>query len=81
MRTVVAEHEDKLVSVTVEDGDIICKGRSVISIAGKITRGVAEELPLTRWPFTIDGKQWGKQEIINLLQSLYEGELNARNNS
>lgn len=75
IKTIQATEERKLVSVTVEDGEIICKGRSVIDVAGRKIRGPVEETTISKWPFEIDGVKYNRKKILELLQAIYEAEI------
>lgn len=46
-KTIQATQEEKLISVSVEDGEVVCRGRSVITVGSKKIRGPAEELTIT----------------------------------
>lgn len=79
-KTITAEQTEKLIGVTVEDGEVTCKGRSIIDINGKKIRGQVEDVAITAWPFDIDGVKYTRKKVLDLLQAIYEGEINARNN-
>ena len=76
-KTITATEERKLISLKVEDGVIICTGRSIIDINGKKIRGQAEEIEISGWPVTVDGKKWTRKEVIDLLTAIYDGEIDA----
>ena len=80
-KTIQATQEEKLISVSVEDGEVVCRGRSVITVGSKKIRGPAEELTITSWPIEVEGVKCTRRHVLDLLQALYEGEINARNKS
>jgi hypothetical protein len=74
-KTIQATQTEKLVSVVVEDGEVVCKGRSIIDINGKKIRGPIDEVTITKWPFVIDGVKYNRKDILDLLQAIYEAEV------
>jgi hypothetical protein len=76
-KTITATQTEKLISVSVEDGEIICKGRTIVDINGRKIRGPSEDMTISKWPIEIDGIKYKRNDILNLLQAIYEVSVNA----
>jgi hypothetical protein len=76
-KTITATQTEKLISVIVEDGEIICKGRTIVDINGRKIRGPSEELTISKWPVEVNGVKYKRADILDLLQAIYEVSINA----
>lgn len=70
-KTITAEESNKLTGVSIVNGKVLFHGHKVIQINGSKINGTADD-KLADWPTTVNGVIYSEQDVINLLQSLYE---------